>query len=355
MDSVLEQCSSPDILYVFTTDGYDHQEIIDTINSFTGGTPIAGMCAGGVIYGNRAYKHGIVALGIESDEIKVKSSLYSGLSDNPFEVGKNVANELTADGFNEGVISVFPNGLGLNIAEMLRGLYMNLGPDFQYFGGGSGDNLNFAKSCQFTEQGLATDAVATSIIHGLPMEISIGHGWKPYGDPIMITRSEGKKVLEIDGKAAFDAYCDRFGNIDPGQFPEIGMKYPLGFADIDGNYYIRDPLSVNSEDNSIYCVSEVPNNAIGSFMQGDITSLTQAAGNVSLNAKKAAGEPAFALICDCISRYLLMADKFEEELQMVQSAIGEDVPLTGALTFGEVGSRKDLPFFHNKTMVLAVG
>jgi hypothetical protein len=48
-----------------------------------------------------------------------------------------------------------------------------------------------------------------------------------------------------------------------------------------------------------------------------------------------------------------MEEDFQKELSVIASAIGRDVPVLGALTFGEVGSYEDVPLLHNKTLTLA--
>jgi hypothetical protein len=50
-----------------------------------------------------------------------------------------------------------------------------------------------------------------------------------------------------------------------------------------------------------------------------------------------------------------MGDDFGKELKVIHESIGEQVPLIGVLTFGEVGCFEDVPFLHNKTIVIAVG
>lgn len=346
---------TPAILFVFTTDRYDPEVIVETITQSLDGVPVSGMSAAGIIFGEKVFRQGIAILGIGGSSVEATSVLQKDLSQRPFEAGREAGDKLLSYGFDNGVVTVFPDGFSSNISEMLRGLYMNMGPEYQYMGGGAGDNLNFFKTYQFTEKGVATDAIALGLIRGAPINISVGHGWKTYGDPIMVTRTEGKRVYEIDGKPAFDAYKDRFKDISVESFSNIGMRYPLGFLDVNGGYYIRDLLSVNPEDHSINCVSEVPENAIGNIMQGDVSDLINTAKKVCTNAKNEIPNPGFALICDCISRYLLMEDKFENELAAFRQIIGSDTPMVGALTFGEVGSVDYAPFFHNKTVVLAIG
>jgi hypothetical protein len=237
---------------------------------------------------------------------------------------------------------------------MIRGLYNKMGPGYRYVGGGAGDNLKFFKTYQFTERGLGTDSLAVALVSGIDIKTAIGHGWKPFDDQLVITMAKGKKLLEIDGSPAFDAYTARFKEITPTLFPEYGMKYPLGFPNISGNYVIRDPLTLNP-DRTIEYVSEVPNNAVGRFMQGEIGELIETAGIVAKKAVAGVTNPQFALVCECISRYLLMGDEFEKELQVMHESIGKQVPLIGVLTFGEVGCFEEVPFLHNKTIVIAVG
>ena len=59
------------------------------------------------------------------------------------------------------------------------------------------------------------------------------------------------------------------------------------------------------------------------------------------------------LVFDCVSRAAVLGDRLKEELAACQSAFGDDVPVLGCLTFGEVGAfGARMPQFHNKTMVV---
>jgi hypothetical protein len=252
------------------------------------------------------------------------------------------------------MVVVLPDGFGTNISEAVRGLYNIMGPDFGYVGGGAGDNLKFFKTYQFTEVGIKSDALAVALLNGLIIQTGISHGWKPEGEPLVITDAKGKKVIEIDGRPAFDVYSERLGGINKNKFPEYGMKYPLGFPDISGNYLIRDPLSVNP-DKSIDFITEVPRNAVGNIMSCDMAELIETAEEVAKTTARKVEKPRFALLFDCISRCMLMGKEFEKEIKIIRESIGIGVPLLGALTFGEVGSYVDVPLFHNRTIVLAVG
>ncbi len=345
---------NPVLSVVFTTDQYDHQQLLAGVKDVVGDSRIVGFCTGGVITDAGVLKQGVGICAISGDTLKAVTSLQAGLSDDPSGVGRRTAEALLASGAKDGTVFVLPNGFGSNISEMLRGLYNTMGPDFKYVGGGSGDTMRFLETFQFTDGGIEHDAVSAALLEGAHIETGIGHGWTPIGSPLVITEACKKRVIEIDGVPAFQAYSKRLGDISVDRFLEFGMKYPFGFPDIFGNYLIRDPLSVN-EDQSIDFITEIPSNAVGSLMEGNVEELTRTAREALEKAVVKVGTPAFALFFDCISRYMLMGDEFEKELQVIKDTLGADVPMLGTLSFGEVGSYEDVPLFHNKTLTAAIG
>ncbi len=354
VEQAMSTSGLPVLTLLLTTDRYDQQAVFEAVKSRIEGSKLVGFCCAGVITPDVVLTQGVGVCTLSGDELKAVTAIRSGLSKNPRAVGQQAAEELLASGIDQGTVFVFPDGFGANIAETVRGLYERMGPDFHYIGGGAGDNLRFFKTYQFTEDGPQSDSLAVCLLDGLTVKTAIGHGWRPTGEPMVIGETDGKKLIEMDGKCAFDACCDRLGEITREAFPEYGMKHPLGFPDISGNYLIRDPLSVN-EDKSITFVTEIPRNAVGYIMEGKTDDLIAMAGQVAAKAVEGVAQPQFALCFDCISRYLLMGERFSEEMASVRVALGEKTPLLGALTFGEIGSYADLPHFHNKTMAILVG
>lgn len=349
-----ESSESPDLTFIFTTDSYDQYMVFESIKNNIGDSKIIGFCGGGIITPEGVLKQGIGVLTLYGDELRIKTSLQQGINENPHQVGEKTGEKLLESGIDKGIVFAFPDGFSSNISEVIQGLYDTMGPDFKYAGGGAGDNLKFFKTYQFTEEGVARGALATVLIGGMGVETGIGHGWKPKMDPMIITDSDGKKVIEINGISAFDSYCEQVGDIDVEKFPEYGMKNPLGFPDISGNYLIRDPLKLNS-DKSIDFVTEIPKNAVGNVMEGEIPDLIKKARDVTSETVQSIEKPHFVLLFDCISRYLLMGDEFKNELESIKEAVGMDIPILGALTFGEIGSYTDVPLLHNKTTIIVVG
>lgn len=343
----------PRLAILFTTDAYPPPPVLEAVRLEIGDAKLVGFCCGGILADDAWHPQGVGICTLGGD-FQVRTTLQRGLDRDPFETGCRTADALLANGVAEGTVMVLPDGFEANLSELLRGLYTRCGADFQYVGGGGGDNLKFFKTHQFTEQGCASRAVAAAVIQGLNLVTRIGHGWVPMGDPLVMTRTRGKIVHEIDGMPAFAAYQQHLGPISREEFRTRGMLHPLGFPDVFGRYTIRDPLAVEDGD-SIRFVNEVPSQAVGNIMDGNINQLIDTAGKTVREAVSAVPDAAFLLLFDCISRATLMGDRFREELRAIRKAAGPRLPILGALTFGEIGAAGDVPQLHNKTTVAVAG
>jgi len=132
---------------------------------------------------------------------------------------------LEKGGETPGIVLLFPDGFAANISSLLRGLYNVMGPAFEYIGGGSGDNLRFYRTYQFTEEGISSDAVAAAIIRGINFQVCLSHGWRPVGEPLMVTKAKGRKVYEIDGLPALKRYSALVGAYDKNGFSCYSMNH----------------------------------------------------------------------------------------------------------------------------------
>ena len=350
----VESSGPPQLTILFTTDAYNQAEVVKAVRKLVGESRLVGFCGGGIITQDGVFPQGVGICTMAGKELNAVTTLQHGLSRNPRIAGEKAGEALLATGLKKGTVIVLPDGFQSNLSEMLRGLYHAMGPEFTYVGGGAGDNLKFFKTYQFTEEGIDSDALAVALLDGVRIVSGLGHGWQPMGDPLVITKSKDKIVQEIDGVPAFQAYVKRLGHIEEGQFAQVGMKHPLGFPDISGHYLIRDPLTVKTGQ-SIHFVTEIPRNAVGNIMDCCMEDLIGTAADVARKVVDDIPPPQFALLFDCISRFLLMGANFNDEIRAIREVLGPDTPLLGALTFGEVGSYSDIPLLHNKTTVIAVG
>jgi hypothetical protein len=346
-EQAVQQSGDPDITFLFTTDNYDQNTVLDTVNDICG-SKLVGASTPGIITDRGVLRRGVGVCTIRG--VTAETHLQEKIGS--WKDGR-AAGEFFRDKFDSGTVFVFPDGFADNISAVLRGLYGLMGPEFTYLGGGSGDNLKFLRTYQFTERGVSSGSMAVAVVDGMQFSAGVGHGWEPVGDFMIVTKAKGKVVQEIDGRKAFDVYSDILGGIDRDSFHVHGMKYPVGISCTACGFLIRDPVDV-SEDGSIVFVTEVPQNTIVTLMECTFDELLATAEDVARVAVENARSPEIAFVFDCVSRYLLLDQKFDEELKTVRSVTG-DLPMIGMLTFGEVYGAHKVPMFHNKSIVVAVG
>lgn len=353
-EQAIQHSGDPVITFLFCTDNYEQKDVFHAIKRIIGNSKLVGACASGIIVGSNVFTKGVGVCTIGGSEIEAATCLRENITCCSYESGEEAGRKLLESGLDCGTVFVFPDGLAANISVLLRGLYNALGPDYNYIGGGTGDNLRFSKSFQFTEHGVSSDALAVAVVKGIDFHVSIGHGWEPVGQPLMVTRAKGKRVYELDGLPAFDRYASCLGSIDKNEFYYYSMRHPLGIPSIGADFLIRDPLKV-IDDHSIIFVTEVPQNTVATIMKGDVDSLLSAAENVSREAFKTCTSPKLVLLFDCVSRYLLMGKDFDREIAAVARNAGAGVPMIGMLSFGEVASSSGTPLFYNKTILVTAG
>jgi len=345
-EQAINQSGNPDITFLFTTDNYDQKVVLDTVKDICG-SKLVGASTPGIIVGKSVLRKGIGVCTIKG--VNAATHLQEGISS--WKDGR-AAGQSLRDQIDSGTVFAFPDGFADNISDVLRGLYGPIGPDFAYFGGGSGDNLKFLKTYQFTENGVRSNSMAVAAIKGMKFSAGVGHGWKSMENLMVVTRANGKIVYEIDGKRAFDVYSELLSGINKEEFHIYGMKHPIGLPCTSCGFLIRDPIEVGP-DGSIVFVTEVPQNSVITLMESDVNELISTAEDVARLAAEGVKSPEIVLIFDCVSRYILLGEKFADELRVIHNAL--DVPTFGMLTFGEVYGFQGVPLFHNKTVVVAVG
>lgn len=344
----------PAITFVFTTENYDQEEVLNSVLSEVGESRVIGASSAGIITPDGIFEDGVNVMVLSGLSIEAVTASVEFRSEAPGRSGRILGQKLlAATTASNGMVFVFPDCLAGNVALMLRGLYEIMGPDFQYVGGATGDNLRSLKTHQFTENGVAIGSVVAALVTGVSFGTAVRHGWEPVGSPLIITKAEGRFIHELDERPAFSVYSERLGGIQLSKFPEYGMRHPLGIPDALGRFIIRDPIRA-LPNGTLELVTEVPPKAVAYLMNGRKDELARAAREVFQAAVSDVEKPRFALLFDCVSRFRLVKDELDD-VDIGRELLGPSIPIVGILTFGEVGTYNDVPLFHNKAMVVAIG
>ena len=254
---------------------------------------------------------------------------------------------------------VFVDGLSTCIATFIEAVFMNLGLEQNYLGGGAGSLSFVQKPCLITPNGLVQDS---ALLIRLPLLSGIGvsHGWTPISEPMKVTESNKNHVISLDWKPAFEVYRELVEShsgqtFTDDNFFDIAKSYPFGISKLDAELIVRDPLMLKDATGMV-CVGEVPEGSFVRILNGTPESLINAASEASERAQQAFNSvsnaaPSLGCFIDCISRVLFMQEGILEEFKQVSG----DYTLFGALTLGEIAnSGQDYLEFYNKTAVLGL-
>jgi hypothetical protein len=353
---------APDAVIVFAAPQYDHSALLRALNEGCSPGLIVGASSAGE-FTNKTLGVGLAsALAIKDPEALFTLAVGKDLKADPAAAARRMA-----EGFKGRSDGTFPHRSALVLTDALAGyadavtdeLTMATAGEYQFFGGGAGDNAAFQRTTVFCGTEVLSDAVvALEILSHKPLGIGVSHGWEPASDPYRVTEADGLKLVSLNGLPAVEAFEEHAAasgeKLDRASPIPFFLQNILGI-DTGNGHRLRVPLAVN-DDGSVHCAAEVPAGSIVRIMKSSNRSAAEAAERATDAAISAIGErsPKAALFFDCVATRLRCGEHFASEVAAVTSKIG-DAPLVGCNTHGQI-ARAEGQFhgFHNCTAVVCV-
>ncbi len=301
----------------------------------------------------------ITAIQWEKTIQRVAQTKMSGML-NSFEAAASLAKQLKADTLR--TVLVISDGLNVNGSELLKGFQSVLG-DIPIVGGLAGDGGAFVKTLQLYNETISDNQVIAVGLYGNALITSSGAlgGWKPYGPPRKVTKSEKNVVYEMDDKPALPLYKMYIGEAFSRGLPGTGLKFPLavieeGKRDVEK---IRTLLAIDSKANSLTFAGNVEVGETVRLCQTNHDRLVEGAGNAAhlvmegLSASKT-NQAGLALLVSCVGRKGVMAENVGDEVKLVQQILGPQTSVTGFYSYGELAPRPNTTdsVLHNQTMTI---
>ena len=301
----------------------------------------------------------ITAIQWEKTIQRVAQTKMSGML-NSFEAAASLAKQLKADTLR--TVLVISDGLNVNGSELLKGFQSVLG-NIPIVGGLAGDGGAFVKTLQLYNDTISDNQVIAVGLYGSALITSSGAlgGWKPYGPPRKVTKSEKNVVYEMDDKPALPLYRMYIGEAFSRGLPGTGLKFPLavieeGKRDVEK---IRTLLAIDSKANSLTFAGNVEVGETVRLCQTNHDRLVEGAGNAAhlvmegLSASKT-NQAGLALLVSCVGRKGVMAENVGDEVKLVQQILGSQTSVTGFYSYGELAPRPNTTdsVLHNQTMTI---
>ena len=361
---VREQCDAalkgtpPQAGLLFAGIDFEHQELLDAINDAWPGIELIGCTSDGELSSCLGFRDDSISLMLfASDSIDFSSGLGRGLSEDVQAACTQAVEQATAKTELEPRLCITtPESLAISGQQTVVALRNVLGDDVDLFGGRAADHRKYENTLQFHGRDVVSDSVPILILSGpLVYSFGVASGWKPIGDPGMITRSQGNVVYEIGGAPAVEFYRRFLGK----QFKLTTEIALIILSDEGEPEYLRASSGdVDDETGTVTYLSDVPEGVRVQISVADRTAILEGCEEsvqMALRAFSDTKKPQAAVIASCSSRKLLLGTKTCEEARILREQIGQDIPLCGFYAFGEIGPQKTdstKPIMHHHTFTM---
>lgn len=372
-EAVGKHGKTPEVLIVFGSPRFDHSQLLAGVASAAGDIPMAGGTTAGEISTSGFSTESVAIMALSSDTLDFVTGIGQGMSQDEKACGAALIDDIGNKASLKEVLSllIFPDGMGGDGIKVIEGLHSVMGAGFEIVGGYLGDGEDFGSTYQYYNGKVYTDAIPGLLVCGkesFRTGIGVRSGFESIGNRFWCTESEGNVVKKFDDEAALDLYKEFLGEERSERLPGVCLEYPFGLIDekvsIGGKEYfqLRCGLAVDHEKRTITLAASIPEG-------GAITLTTASRGDIINGAEMAAEQakeslegatPQAILMFSCVGRKLVLGRRTQEEVAAVKKVLGEDVPLIGFYTYGEIGpidkmeAQLSVTKFHNETVVLWV-
>lgn len=287
---------------------------------------------------------------------------------NSYEKASEMAQSLKAQQPQIHTVYLLCPGIDIDNALVLRAFVDVFGEEVTIFGGTSSDNMRGLVNYQYHSDAMSEhDAWAVGISDPTLCSITRAtHGFSAYGSPMVVTRAEGNRILELDGKPAWAAYTERLAlplTATIGETIAVGAlaeQLPPEIAEEYGNSHILRVITKHDGDVMYYPMScEEGLQVWLTTRNEDLIFSEQQRSLDFLRGELAGARPAAVFQTDCLARGRFLFNKVvkDEIIAMMHSALSTDgvvPPWLGNYGFGEYARLGGKNTYHNYSTSLLV-
>lgn len=244
---------------------------------------------------------------------------------------------------------------GTGVAAGLRDVLSN-----PCIGGMTGDDRKFTRSRIFLNGREIEDGIAILLASGaIPFISHANSGFVPIGAPGTVEESHGKSIGRISGKTPLAFIKEQVGR--PLAEADLGILALANYTEpLQKQFFLRASYRFDMLSGAIEIFGSIP---AGSTVRVSGAGREQllAAVTECIDSLVATGfTPAAAIVISCAGRKWELESSGEEEVRLVQDVIGQQIPLVGFPSFGEIGpffrhgGTYSESFFHNATLVICL-
>ena len=349
-------------IIVFASAQHDCPMLLDALSAESGCSVLVGSSSAGEFTHGTSGEGWASALGLRSSTMRFSASLGVGVSTDPAGAARSVVSGfkgLQGRPLAHRAALVMTDALAGHADQIVEELTVATGGNYTFFGGGAGDDGQFAKTFVFCGTKTFSDAVvALEIQSEKPIGVGVSHGWLPTEPGYRVTEVEGGRLISLNGAPAVRAFVDHAAAT--GSVLDMSSPLPFFLHNILGirgseGYRLRVPLTIH-DDGSIACAAGIPLGSVVHIMKTNIDSAMLAARRATEAALASLGSsrPQAALVFDCVATRMRLGSSFDDELKTCAELLAP-AHFVGCNTYGQIArAQGQFGGFHNCTAVVCI-
>jgi hypothetical protein len=349
--------------------GHNFQEIVDQAREMAPNAKIlASSCCG--VVGKEGVSESlkdIALMAIKGNEFEIAGcdEIYGY---NSYEKSLEMAKTLKSQNKNINMIYFLASGIDIANDLCIKAFEDTFGPEVTIFGATSSDNMKGFISYQavdgkVTEHGAFAVGFADS---SLSVDTQATHGFVAVGEPLLVTKSTGCIIHELNGKPAWEEYTRRLGLSSEANCSDtipigaLGEELSAELAEEYGNKHILRAVTKHQENDMYYATTCPEGTKLWLTTRDEDLIFSEMDRIVKEIASRNVGKTPVAVFhADCMARGRFLFNRIikEELVSSMQYPFfvnGECPPWLGMYGFGEFARLGGKNAFHNYTSALYV-
>jgi hypothetical protein len=364
--------SDCDLVILHASMGHDYGELIEQVRLLVPRARVVGCSCGGIVgsEGVSESMKDVALMAVRGREELAVAHVDGICGDNAYEKSAELGRQLRAA--NPGVKAVYFLASGIDIANdrCIAGIESVLGPGVTVFGATSSDNMRGVVSYQMVDDRVYEHAAYAVGFADPTLEVDTQatHGFVAAGEPLVVTRSAGHRIFELNGRPAWLEYTERLGlpvSATCGDSIPIGAlaeRLPEALAAEYGNAHIlRVVTKRDAESGTMYYATVCPEGTSLWLTVRDEKRVFEDMDRMmrQFDARSWGRKPVAVFHADCLARgrFLfnrVMKEELVSRMQFPLSSGGVVPPWLGMYGFGEFARLGGANTYHNYTTALYV-
>lgn len=358
-----------DLVLLHASLGHDYLELADEARRLVPGVRVLGSSCCGVV-GREGVSESMKDVAIMAirgaDELAI-AHVEDIHGHDSFERAAELGQRLLEQRMGIRFVYFLASGIDIANDRCIAGLQSVLGPEVTIFGATSSDNMKGVTSYQLVDDTVYEHAAFAIGFCDPTLEAvtQATHGFVAAGEPMLVTRSEGNRIIELDGRPAWAVYTERLGlpvTAGCGETIPVGAlaeELPPALADEYGSPHILRVVTKRDADGTMHYATECPEGTKLWLTVRDEARIFRDMDRMmqQLVARGRGREVAAVFHADCLARGRFLFDRVMKEelvgaMQYPLSSGGVVPPWLGMYGFGEFARLGGENQYHNYTTAI---